>query len=101
MDLEKLGNCYRRLDKALEFDGDFQDMYDNLSETVLDVMNDLLIVIRSENDEVSPKLTRKEKKMVKKALDYYGDILADTIGYSAGEKYWDLINKFQNKRKDT
>ena len=39
------------------------------------------------------KLTKKEIEMIKVALDYYGDKIADALGYSAGEKYWDLISK--------
>ena len=52
----------------------------------------------SKNTTVSKKttveLTNKEIKMIKNALNYYGDKLADTQGYSAGEKYWDLMEKF-------
>lgn len=40
------------------------------------------------------KLTNKEIRMIKEALNYYGDKLADTRGFSAGEKYWDLMEKF-------
>lgn len=40
------------------------------------------------------KLTDEEKEMIKKALNYYGDKLADTQGYSSGEPYWDLMNRF-------
>ena len=51
----------------------------------------------SKNTTVSKKttveLTNKEIEMIKKALNYYGDKLADTLGYSAGEKYWDLMEK--------
>lgn len=40
------------------------------------------------------ELTDEEKEMIKKALDYYGNRLADTEGYSSGEQYWDLMNRF-------
>lgn len=45
------------------------------------------------NKKITIELTNKEKEMIKKALNYYGDKLADTQGYSSGEPYWDLINK--------
>lgn len=40
------------------------------------------------------ELTKKEIKMIKEALNYYGDEVADRQGYSSGEKYWDLMEKF-------
>lgn len=46
------------------------------------------------NTKVTVELTKKEIRMIKDALDYYGDMVADTKGYSSGEKYWDLMNKF-------
>lgn len=41
------------------------------------------------------QLTEREKGLVAKALDFYGDRVADTQGYSAGEKYWDLKAKLE------
>ena len=46
------------------------------------------------NTKTTVELTNKEKEMIKKALNYYGVKLVDTQGYSEGEKYWDLMNKF-------
>lgn len=46
------------------------------------------------NTKVTVELTKKEIRMIKDALDYYGGMVADTKGYSSGEKYWDLMNKF-------
>ena len=43
---------------------------------------------------ISVELTNEEVKMIANALSYYGDKIADTQGYSAGEKYWNLITKF-------
>lgn len=43
------------------------------------------------------ELTNKELAMIKESLNYYGDKLADTRGFSAGEKYWDLMEKFNSK----
>ena len=40
------------------------------------------------------ELTNKEKQMIYKALNYYGDFLANKIGYSTGEEYWNLMQKF-------
>lgn len=48
----------------------------------------------NEREESTVKLTDEEKEMIKKALNYYGIRLADTQGYSAGEPYWDLMNRF-------
>lgn len=48
-------------------------------------------------DTSTVELTNTEMAMVRKALDYYGDMVADGQGYSAGEKYWNLINKFYSK----
>lgn len=45
-------------------------------------------------NEFTPKLTTIEKDMIKSALIYFGDKLADAQGYSEGEKYWDLAKKF-------
>lgn len=45
------------------------------------------------HEEELLRLTSKEKEMINKALDYYGDKLADSQGYSSGEKYWNLANK--------
>ena len=43
------------------------------------------------------ELTSKEIKMIATALDYFGDEIADKLGYSSGEKYWDLMNKLKEK----
>ena len=43
------------------------------------------------------ELTAKEQSMIRAALDYYGDSLADSEGYSSGEKYWDLKEKLDTK----
>lgn len=45
------------------------------------------------NTKITVELTSKEIKMIKEALDYYGDELADSQGYSVGEKYWVLKEK--------
>ena len=37
--------------------------------------------------------TMCEIDLIKKALNYYGDKIADSQGYSNGEPYWDLIAK--------
>lgn len=42
----------------------------------------------------SDELTGEEKEMIKKALNYYGNRLADTEGYSSGEPYWNLMSRF-------
>ena len=47
--------------------------------------------------KMTVELTSKEIRMIKDALDYYGDMVADTKGYSSGEKYWDLMEKFNTK----
>lgn len=51
-------------------------------------------VNESESIESVDELTDEEKEMIKKALNYYGDRLANTHGYSSGEPYWDLMNRF-------
>lgn len=40
------------------------------------------------------EITDEERTLIKQALDFYGDYIADRVGYSSGEKYWDLMNKF-------
>ena len=45
------------------------------------------------------ELTKKEAEMIKKALDYYGDKVADRKGYSHGEIYWDLMEKFNTEKE--
>lgn len=35
--------------------------------------------------------------LICQALDFYGDKVADTTGYSAGEKYWDLAEELKEK----
>ena len=41
----------------------------------------------------SVKLSKEEVNLIVNALDKYGDIVADRIGYSSGEKYWDIKDK--------
>lgn len=45
------------------------------------------------------QLTEYEKGLVAKALDFYGDRVADAVGYSAGEEYWDLKARFEMSDK--
>ena len=47
-----------------------------------------------EVNKMKVELTKKEIRMIKEALNYYGDEVADRQGYSSGEKYWDLMEKF-------
>lgn len=58
------------------------------------------IVRVSENAYDNLQLTAEEKGLVIKALDAMGDKVADTVGYSAGEKYWDLKEKFESISKE-
>ena len=44
--------------------------------------------------DVTINLSSDEVEMVKRALNYYGDKIADSEGYSSGEAYWNLINLF-------
>ena len=48
-----------------------------------------------EEEEEEITLTLSEAKLIAGALNYAGDKAADANGYSAGEKYWDLRDKFQ------
>ena len=45
-------------------------------------------------------LTKEEITLIKKSLDLTGDRLADREGYSSGEKYWDLKQKFEAFEKE-
>lgn len=47
----------------------------------------------------SIELTDGEVETIKKALDFYGVRMAETLGYSSGEVYWDLVNKLDKKAK--
>ncbi len=58
------------------------------------------IVKVSENAYDNLQLSVKEKELVVKALDAMGDRVADTEGYSSGEKYWDLKEKFETGSKE-
>lgn len=57
------------------------------------------IVKVSENAYDNLQLTAEEKGLIAKALDAMGDKVADTQGYSSGEPYWDLKEKFEVKRE--
>lgn len=46
-------------------------------------------------EQKTVELTNKEIEMITTALDYFGDKIADKLGYSSGEKYWDLMNKLK------
>lgn len=35
-------------------------------------------------------------KMIVRALDHYGNYKADSVGYSAGEKYWDIAKEISD-----
>lgn len=53
-----------------------------------------------ENDEdvirnIILQLSAKEVDMICESLNYYGDKVADSVGYSSGEKYWDLMNRIK------
>lgn len=43
------------------------------------------------------ELTKNEMEMLFKALDFYGDKVADSQGYSSAEPYWDLKDFLSNK----
>lgn len=58
------------------------------------------IVRVSENVYENTHLTEQEKALVFKALDAMGDKVADTQGFSAGEKYWNLKEKFESISKE-
>ena len=45
------------------------------------------------------ELTNKEIMLVREALDCYGDEVADSQGYTSGEKYWNLMHKFSTDKK--
>ena len=47
----------------------------------------------------SIELTDGEVEAIKKALDFYGVRMAETLGYSSGEVYWDLVNKLGKQTK--
>lgn len=53
------------------------------------------IVRVSESAYDNIQLTTEEKGLIAKALDFAGDRVADTQGYSAGEKFWELKEKFK------
>lgn len=57
------------------------------------------IVKVSESAYDNLQLTAEEKGLISKALDAMGDKVADSQGYSAGEQYWDLKEKFEANPK--
>ena len=79
-------------------------IYD-LSDIIID-KNQLLLIcsddeeendeeeIEENKEELIISLTPSEAKLIAEALNYFGDKVADSRGYSKGEKYWDLISKF-------
>lgn len=46
-------------------------------------------------DSIQVTLTKDELSLLKESLDVMGDRLADRVGYSSGEKYWDLKEKLE------
>lgn len=82
------------------------DIYSELVDTDGEVLQsakidgqDMFEFLRSElykdeKEHENIQLTACEKSLVAKALDVMGDKVADTIGYSSGEEYWDLKAKF-------
>lgn len=46
-------------------------------------------------DTIQVVLSKDELAMIKESLDVLGDRLADRVGYSSGEKYWDLKEKLE------
>lgn len=92
------------------YDYDNEIVYD-LSDIIID-KNQLLLIcsndeenddeddekeIEKNKEELIVSLTPSEVKLIAKALNYFGDKVADSKGYSEGEKYWDLISKFLNE----
>ena len=89
------------------YDYDDEIVYD-LSDIIIN-KNQLLLICSSDDDEDDEEeieenkeeliisLTPSEAKLIVEALNYFGDKVADSRGYSEGEKYWDLIPKFSNE----
>lgn len=44
--------------------------------------------------KITVSVTISEAKCIAEALNYFGDKIADSRGYSAGEKYWDISDKY-------
>lgn len=55
----------------------------------------------SENQYDNLQLTEHEKMLVAKALDVMGDKVANSEGYSSGEEYWSLADKFKTVELNT
>lgn len=51
-------------------------------------------------DYYKVSLSKDDLHLVKKALDFMGNWLADKAGYSSGEKCWDLKDKFEKLEKE-
>lgn len=47
----------------------------------------------------SVELTDEEITLIKNSLDFYGVRMAETVGYSAGEVYWDLMNEIDKQTR--
>lgn len=85
------------------FDADEEDVEEYVYEVYGITVEDGVVYLHCEDDFVgvnnkpitsSDELTQEEKEMIKKALNYYGNRMADTEGYSSGEPYWDLMTRF-------
>lgn len=85
------------------FDEDEEDVEEYVYEVYRITVEDGVVYLHCEDDFADAnnepitsidELTKEEKEMIKKALNYYGIRLADTEGYSSGEPYWDLMNRF-------
>jgi len=45
--------------------------------------------------DITINLSSEEVEMICNALNFYGDKVADSEGYSSGERYWNLIELFE------
>ena len=95
--------CFANYDIDEFSDRDYEDVEEYIFEingiTVDDEERIVYLHCEEFEDDISKvnsvdELTDDEKEMIKKALNYYGTRLADTEGYSSGEPYWDLMNRF-------
>lgn len=95
--------CFVNCDSDEFFDIDEEDTEEYTFDVYGITVEDEIVYLHCEEDFVNENnesaesietLTDEEKEMIKKALNYYGNRLADTEGYSSGEPYWDLMNRF-------
>lgn len=45
-------------------------------------------------------LNKEQMQLIVEALDDYSDRIADRFGYSAAEKYWDLVELIEEEMKN-